>query len=105
MEFDADFRDYINDLKKKKDVIIAGDINVVHTEKDIYLSSEKTLDNKITPGLTLQERKSFESLLATGWVDTFRDLHPNDIKYTWWNQKITGRKHNVGSRIDYVLVN
>lgn len=38
-------------------------------------------------------------------MDTFRDLNPETIKYTWWNQKITGRKHNVGCRIDYVLVN
>ena len=44
-------------------------------------------------------------LLASGYVDTYRYLYPNNITYTWWSYRFNARKNNIGWRIDYFLVN
>ena len=44
-------------------------------------------------------------LLASGFVDTFRALHPNDAdRYSWWSYRFHAREKNAGWRIDYFLV-
>ena len=57
------------------------------------------------PGCSFAERKSFKGFLEKGWIDVFRSLHPNEVKYTWWNNKILGRSRDIGWRIDYFIVN
>ena len=43
-------------------------------------------------------------LLASGFKDTFRELQPDEVKYSWWSYRMAARERNVGWRIDYFLV-
>ncbi len=101
MEWEAAFADYVCELDRVKPVIICGDLNVAHQEID--LANPKT--NHFSAGFTDQERKAFSALLARGFVDTFRHLHPDLEKaYSWWSYRANSRVRNVGWRIDYFLV-
>lgn len=99
--WDAAFNEYVNWLKKRKPVIICGDLNVAHRDIDIARAKENY--NK-SAGYTQREIDGFQRLLDTGFTDTFRDLHPTEVKYTYWNFVTNGRAKNVGWRIDYFLV-
>ncbi len=98
--WDEAFREYILSLEAKKPVIICGDLNVAHTEIDIARSKENY--NKAS-GYTQREIDGLEALLNEGYIDTFRALHPEEVKYSWWNYKYGARARNVGWRIDYFL--
>jgi exodeoxyribonuclease-3 len=63
------------------------------------------LNRRLMPGCTLAERKNMENFLKLGWIDTFREMNPEKIQYTWWNAKIKGRQNGIGWRIDYIIVN
>ncbi len=56
--------------------------------------------NKRNPGFTDEERNKMSRLLESGFVDTFRSLYPNTIKYTWWSYMFQSRLKNVGWRIE-----
>lgn len=99
MEFEDDFRKYLQELDSKKPVIICGDLNVAHQEID--LKNPKTNDRNA--GFTIEERTKFQMLLDSGFTDTFRHLYPNTIKYSWWSYMFNARKNNTGWRIDYFL--
>jgi exodeoxyribonuclease-3 len=45
-----------------------------------------------------------DDVISDGFVDTFRELHAETVKYSWWDQKTRARERNVGWRIDYVFV-
>lgn len=91
---------HLQALQKKKPVIICGDLNVAASEID--LKNPKT--NRKNAGFTDQERAKFQELLQAGFVDTFRYLHPDEIKYSWWSYMFKAREKNAGWRIDYFLV-
>lgn len=91
---------HLQELRKKKPVIICGDLNVAASEID--LKNPKT--NRKNAGFTDQERAKFQELLQAGFVDTFRYLHPDEIKYSWWSYMFKAREKNAGWRIDYFLV-
>jgi len=55
-------------------------------------------------GFTDQEREKMTQLLNSGFVDTFRTLHPNDEVYSWWSYRFQARQKNTGWRIDYFIV-
>ena len=59
--------------------------------------------NQKSAGYTHQEREKFQNLLDAGFVDTFRMLHPDEVKYSWWSYMFNARAKNVGWRIDYFL--
>ncbi|HEY0669804.1 MAG TPA: exodeoxyribonuclease III [Sphingobacteriaceae bacterium] len=100
-KWDTDFRQYISSLDKKKPVILGGDLNVAHKEIDIARAKENY--NK-SAGYTQVEIDGFNKLLDCNFTDTFRHLHPAEIKYTYWNQLFNARARNRGWRIDYFLV-
>jgi len=100
-EWDADFRKFIVGLKQKKHVIWCGDLNVAHQEIDIY--DPKGNRNK-TAGFTDREREEFSNLLKEGFVDSFRELHPTEVKYSWWSMRTGARKVNKGWRLDYFVI-
>jgi exodeoxyribonuclease-3 len=101
-EWDAAFRKYVTKLAKGKlPVIITGDLNVAHQPIDIARPKENY--NK-TSGYTQAEIDGLAALLKAGFVDTFRQMHPAEVKYSWWSQRFGARAKNVGWRIDYVLV-
>ena len=99
--WDQAFREYVISLEERKPVIICGDLNVARTEIDIARSKENY--NKAS-GYTQREIDGLEALLKEGYIDTFRSLHPEEVKYSWWNYKYRARERNVGWRIDYFLV-
>jgi exodeoxyribonuclease III len=101
-EWDLDFRAYLKNMEqiKQKCVILCGDLNVAHKEIDI--SNPK--GNLRSAGFTVEERKEFTNFLEMGFVDSFRQLHPTEVKYSYWNMRSGARKENKGWRLDYFAV-
>jgi exodeoxyribonuclease-3 len=100
MQWDDDFRSYVSQLKEKKMVIICGDFNVCHQEIDI----KNPKANEHNAGFTIEERNAFTTLLNKGYIDTFRYLYPDTVKYSWWSYRFNARLNNAGWRIDYFVV-
>ena len=100
MEFERDLLEYFAFLEKTKPIVYGGDLNVAH--KPIDLKNPKANENN--PGYTIQERTAFGELLQHGYVDTFRLLHPEEVKYSWWSYRFHARENNAGWRIDYFVV-
>lgn len=100
MTWDDDFRNYLQELDRKKPVLVCGDLNVAHQEID--LKNPKT--NRMNAGFTDQERGKFQQLLDAGFVDTFRHFYPTQEGiYSWWSYRFKAREKNAGWRIDYFL--
>lgn len=100
MEWEDAFLDYVKALDKKKPVVFCGDLNVAHEEID--LKNPKT--NHQNPGFSDEERGKFSTLLAAGFKDTFRILHPEEQVFSWWSYRFHAREKNIGWRIDYFVV-
>ena len=100
MQWEADFLAYLQGLDAQKPVILCGDLNVAHEEIDI--KNPKT--NRRSAGFTDEEREKMTALLAGGFTDTFRLLHPDEVKYSWWSYRFRAREKNAGWRIDYFIV-
>ena len=98
--WDADFRNYLDALQKRKPVILTGDLNVAH--EPIDLARPEPNYNK-TAGYTQVEIDGFKKLLESNFIDTFRHFHPDQVAYTFWNQRFKARERNVGWRIDYFM--
>lgn len=99
MQWEDDFRAYIMRLDAQKPVIICGDLNVAHEEID--LKNPKT--NRRNAGFTDEERAKFTQLLDSGFTDTFRWKHPDEVTYSWWSYRFRAREKNAGWRIDYFV--
>ncbi|MBQ6653754.1 MAG: exodeoxyribonuclease III [Prevotella sp.] len=100
MTWEDNFRAYLLSLDARKPVIVCGDMNVAHEEID--LKNPKT--NRRNAGFTDEERQQFTTLLDSGFTDTFRSLHPEQVTYSWWSYRFQARQKNAGWRIDYFLV-
>jgi exodeoxyribonuclease-3 len=99
--WDNDFKNYLVKLKKKKPVILCGDLNVAH--QPIDLARPKDNYNK-TAGYTQKEIDGITALLKAGFVDSFRHLYPEKVAYSWWSARFGARQKNIGWRIDYFIV-
>lgn len=87
--------------KRRKPVIVCGDLNVAASEID--LKNPKA--NRRNAGFTDEERGKFQELLAAGFTDSFRYLYPDkEGAYSWWSYRFHAREKNAGWRIDYFLV-
>ena len=101
MQWEDDLRAYLLALDAQKPVIVCGDLNVAHQEID--LKNPKT--NRGHAGFSDQERGKLDELLAAGFTDSFRRLHPDATgMYSWWSMRFRARERNAGWRIDYFLV-
>lgn len=99
--WDREFEKYIINLQKEKPIIVTGDLNCAHNEID--LARPKT--NTKTAGFTIEERNSFTQILEkTKLIDTFRYIHPETSKYSYWSYMRNSREKNIGWRIDYFLI-
>ncbi len=101
MRFEDKMREYLNNLKRKKNVIYCGDLNVAHEEIDIKNPST----NHHSAGFTDEERNKMTELLKSGYIDTFRYFNKDTVKYTWWSYMHNAREKDIGWRIDYFIVN
>ena len=101
MRFEDLMRKYLDGLRKIKNVIYCGDLNVAHKEIDL-----KNPDaNRRNAGFTDEEREKMTELLKSGFIDTFRHFYPTEVKYSWWSYMRNSRSKNIGWRIDYFIVN
>jgi len=103
-EWDKDLLEFVQERQKTRGVPVMwlGDLNVAHKEYDCYNFGAKHLDK--TAGLTPQERAGFQEQLDAGFVDAFRELHPEGKgHYTYWSQRAGNRAPNKGLRIDYFV--
>jgi exodeoxyribonuclease-3 len=93
---------WLNKLKKKyPKLILCGDYNIAHKEMDIH----DPKGNKNTSGFLPEEREWMTKFLDSGWIDTFREFHPEPNRYSWWSQRFPSvRLNNKGWRIDYITV-
>ena len=100
MRWEDDFRAYLKTLEQTKPVVVCGDMSVAHEEIDL-----KNPDaNHCSAGFSDEERGKMSELLASGFIDTWRYQHPQEVKYSWWSYRMAARQRNVGWRIDYFLV-
>lgn len=100
-EWDADLLAHCNALQEKKPVILNGDMNVCHQEIDI--ARPKPNYNK-SPGYTQVEIDGMTNFIKAGLKDSFRELYPDEVKYSWWSFRGGAREKNIGWRLDYMLV-
>jgi len=99
--WDEAFKNYLTDLQKVKPVIVTGDFNVAHAAID--LKNDKSNYNK-TSGYTQKEIDGLDGILSIGLKDSFRELNPEEVKYSFWSTRFNARASNAGWRIDYFLV-
>lgn len=97
-----EFHRYLNKLKKKHPkMVLCGDYNIAHEEIDIH----DPKGNRNTTGFLPDERAWMTEFLASGWIDTFRELNKEPHRYSWWSQRFPSvRLNNKGWRIDYIAV-
>jgi exodeoxyribonuclease-3 len=81
-------------------VVLAGDYNVVPTDLDIYPTTSWDNDALLQP----ESRAAFRTLLAQGWTDAIRTLHPEERIYTFWDYKRDRWRRNGGLRLDHLLL-
>lgn len=88
-------------IKQGRDMIICGDINIVHKEIDI----KNWRQNQQTSGVLPEERAWLDHIFyELGWVDGFRQINQQPSQYTWWSNRGQARANNVGWRIDYQII-
>ena len=100
MNWEDAFRGFVKSLESKKPVVVCGDMNVAHEEIDLKNPST----NHFNAGFSDEERSKFTELLGSGFIDTWRFQHPDEVKYSWWSYRGGARFRNAGWRIDYFLV-
>lgn len=101
MDFYDYFLKFINKLRDSGEkIVFLGDVNTAHREIDLARPKE----NENVSGFLPEERRWIDKVVGEGYVDTFRELHGGQEKYTWWSQRSKARIRNVGWRIDYVFV-
>ncbi|WP_313644797.1 exodeoxyribonuclease III [Pseudomonas sp.] len=81
--------------------VLTGDFNVVPTDQDIYNTRSWLKDALLQP----ESRERYQQLLAQGWVDAIRHLHPDEQVYTFWDYFRKHWERNAGLRIDHLLLN
>ena len=81
-------------------VVLAGDFNVMPTELDVYKPERWTKDALFRP----ETREAFHRLVAQGWTDSLRTMHPGQTIYTFWDYFRDAYGRNAGLRIDHLLL-
>ena len=101
LDFYDSFFEYTDSLREKgRSLIITGDFNTAHNEIDL----KNPQSNKDRSGFLRVERDVLDDIINRGYVDTFRHLFPEEVKYSWWSYRFNARKNNAGWRIDYFFV-
>ncbi len=104
-EFLDEFLEHLKALPKKERerVVLCGDFNICHKAIDIH--HPKTAEKRELSGFLPEERKWLDSFLEAGFVDSFREIHPDAPEnYSWWSYRAGARGKNLGWRIDYFFV-
>ncbi len=81
-------------------LVVAGDMNVAPADIDVYDPAAFLESTHVTP----EERSRFEAILAQGLVDAYRELHPTEQQFTWWDYRAGHFHRGLGLRIDMAMV-
>ncbi len=105
LEYKLDFHqailDYCEKLKSRgKGLIISGDYNIAHHEIDLHSPENNVKKSGFLP----IERRWVDKFIKHGYIDTYRQFHPEEIKYSWWSYRTRARSRNAGWRIDYHFI-
>ena len=84
----------------RKPAVLAGDYNVIPTDKDVYNPTSWRKDALMQP----ETRDAYQRLLAQGWTDALRARHPDEPIYTFWDFFRNHWQRNAGLRIDHLLL-
>jgi exodeoxyribonuclease-3 len=87
-------------LDSKVPAVLIGDFNVIPTDQDVYKPERWAKDALASP----QAKAKFAELVAQGWTDAIRALHPNERIYTFWHYWRRSFERNSGIRIDHALL-
>jgi exodeoxyribonuclease III len=87
-------------IEQEIPVVLAGDYNVAPTERDIYPTRSWNNDALVQP----RSRAAFEALIAQGWTDAIRTMHPESPMFTFWDYKRNRWPRDAGLRLDHLLV-
>ena len=88
-------------VSSKSPVILAGDYNVIPTERDVY-KPERWVNDAL---FRTEVRQAFVRLTAQGWTDAVRHMHPDATIYTFWDFFRNAYQRDAGLRIDHLLLN
>jgi exodeoxyribonuclease III len=80
--------------------VICGDMNVCRTDLDVYDPVAFVGSTHVTP----EERERLEAIIGAGFTDAFRQLHPDEPGFTWWDYRAGHFHKRLGLRIDYALL-
>jgi len=96
-----EIRDYVDMLKKDKpNLIVLGDYNICHEERDIH----NPVGLKNVSGFLPVEREWIGDFIRSGFIDSFRHFNKEPENYTWWSYRANARNNNKGWRLDYAMV-
>jgi exodeoxyribonuclease-3 len=87
-------------MKEGRPVVVTGDFNTAYAEIDLARPKENVTHSGFMP----EERAGLGEFFEAGLIDTFRHLHPDTVKYSWWDMVSRARDRNVGWRLDYFMV-
>ena len=93
-------QEYLNELQKEKhNLVVCGDYNICHEEIDIHNPKMKGVS-----GFLPEEREWLGEFIDSGFIDSFRHLHPEKQEFSWWSYRANARANNKGWRLDYAMV-
>ena len=87
-------------MRAGRPVVVTGDFNTAYAEIDLARPRENVDHSGFMP----EERAGLGKFFQAGLIDTFRHLHPDTVKYSWWDMPTRARERNVGWRLDYFMV-
>ena len=94
------FLEYISKLRQTvPNLVVCGDYNICHEPIDIHNPKMKGVS-----GYLPEEREWLSDFINSGMIDSFRFLHPETQKYSWWSYRANARANNKGWRLDYAMV-
>jgi exodeoxyribonuclease-3 len=88
-----------HELKKHPKIIVLGDFNIAPADIDVH--DPKRWHERIM--CSTPEREAFKAMLNIGFHDAFRELHPAEKTFSWWDYRTYGFSQNLGLRIDHIL--
>ncbi|MDG3007733.1 exodeoxyribonuclease III [Paludisphaera mucosa] len=87
-------------LEERRPVVLAGDYNVIPTERDVY-KPERWIDDAL---FRPEAREAYRRLVTQGWTDALRRQYPNEVVYTFWDYMRGAFSRDAGLRIDHLLL-
>ena len=101
MAFLDDFLNFLTELRRSRPMLlVCGDFNIAHDEIDIH----NPKGNKNSSGFLPEERAWLDTFLESGFVDSFRSMNHDTVKYSWWSFRSNAREKNLGWRLDYTML-